>query len=100
MTPSLSAHRPAGHDGEAPQFATASGMPPAQLSAERKSSCPSGVPRPSPASARTSHHMVQVLYDLLALPYLPGSRLLLLGIANSIDLTERTLSRLPAKVGR
>ena len=42
---------------------------------------------------------MQVLYDLLALPYLPGSRLLLVGIANSIDLTERTLSRLPAKVG-
>ena len=40
-----------------------------------------------------------MLYDLLALPYLPGSRLLLVGIANSIDLTERTLSRLPAKVG-
>ena len=44
-------------------------------------------------------HVAQVLYDLLALPYLPGSRLLLVGIANSIDLTERTLSRLPAKVG-
>ncbi len=41
-----------------------------------------------------------MLYDLLALPYLPGSRLLLIGIANSIDLTERTLSRLPAKVGQ
>jgi len=45
------------------------------------------------------HHVAQVLYDLLALPYLPASRLLLVGIANSIDLTERTLSRLPAKVG-
>ena len=41
----------------------------------------------------------QVLYELLALPYMQGSRLLLIGIANSIDLAQRTLSRMPAQVG-
>ena len=40
-----------------------------------------------------------MLYELLALPYMAGSRLLLVGIANSIDLAQRTLARMPAQVG-
>ncbi|CAL5228465.1 g11605 [Coccomyxa viridis] len=37
-----------------------------------------------------------VLYDLFRLPQAPNSRLILIGIANSIDLTERALPRLQA----
>uniref|UniRef100_W8CDH4 Cell division control protein n=1 Tax=Ceratitis capitata TaxID=7213 RepID=W8CDH4_CERCA len=38
-----------------------------------------------------------VLYTIFEWPSLPGARLLLVGIANSLDLTERTLMRLNAR---
>ena len=41
----------------------------------------------------------RVLTELFSLPGRPGCRLLLIGIANSIDLTERRL-QLASKVGR
>lgn len=50
------------------------------------------------AAAEDVARRAQVLYELLALPYMKGSRLLLIGIANSIDLAQRTLSRMPAQV--
>ncbi|XP_008503991.1 cell division control protein 6 homolog [Calypte anna] len=38
-----------------------------------------------------------VLYTLFGWPQLPGSRLVLVGLANALDLTDRTLSRLGAR---
>ncbi|EDW36464.1 GL10294 [Drosophila persimilis] len=38
-----------------------------------------------------------VLYTIFEWPALPGSRILLVGIANSLDLTDRTLTRLNAR---
>ncbi|XP_065656490.1 cell division control protein 6 homolog isoform X2 [Hydra vulgaris] len=38
-----------------------------------------------------------VLYKLFELPFLPNSRLTLIGIANALDLTERILPRLQTK---
>ncbi|KND01736.1 AAA family ATPase CDC6 [Spizellomyces punctatus DAOM BR117] len=39
----------------------------------------------------------EILYKLFEWPALPGSRLVLIGIANALDLTERFLPRLKAK---
>ncbi|KAH8301126.1 hypothetical protein KR018_002616 [Drosophila ironensis] len=39
----------------------------------------------------------EVLYTIFEWPALPGSRLLLVGIANSLDLTDRALMRLNAR---
>ncbi|XP_022212724.2 cell division control protein 6 homolog [Drosophila obscura] len=38
-----------------------------------------------------------VLYTIFEWPALPGARILLVGIANSLDLTDRTLTRLNAR---
>lgn len=38
-----------------------------------------------------------VLYTLFEWPFLPGSRLRLVGIANALDLTDRILPRLQAR---
>ncbi|NXW83554.1 CDC6 protein, partial [Alopecoenas beccarii] len=38
-----------------------------------------------------------VLYTLFEWPRLPGSRLVLIGLANALDLTERSLARLAAR---
>lgn len=38
-----------------------------------------------------------VLYTLFEWPFLPGSRLRLVGIANALDLTDRVLPRLHAR---
>lgn len=38
-----------------------------------------------------------VLYTIFEWPYLPGSRLCLVGIANALDLTDRILPRLQAR---
>ncbi|KAM8795341.1 cell division control protein 6 homolog [Eudromia elegans] len=40
-----------------------------------------------------------VLYTVFEWPWLPGSRLVLIGMANSLDLTERGLARLQARPG-
>ena len=39
-----------------------------------------------------------VLYALFELPALAGSRLVLVGLANSLDLTDRALIRLQSRV--
>ena len=39
----------------------------------------------------------EVLYKLFELPFLPKSRLILIGIANSLDFTDRVLPRLQTK---
>lgn len=39
----------------------------------------------------------EVLYKLFEMPFLPKSRLVLIGIANALDLTDRILPRLQAK---
>lgn len=46
-------------------------------------------PLPSP-----HHPQMQAVYDLFMLPHQPGVRALVIGIANSIDLTERALPAL------
>ncbi|NWJ01210.1 CDC6 protein, partial [Crypturellus undulatus] len=40
-----------------------------------------------------------VLYTVFEWPWLPGSRLVLIGMANALDLTERGLARLQARPG-
>ncbi|XP_025897203.1 cell division control protein 6 homolog [Nothoprocta perdicaria] len=40
-----------------------------------------------------------VLYTVFEWPWLPGSRLVLVGMANALDLTERGLARLQARPG-
>ncbi|XP_062451710.1 cell division control protein 6 homolog [Rhea pennata] len=40
-----------------------------------------------------------VLYTVFEWPWLPGSRLVLIGTANALDLTERSLARLQARPG-
>ena len=40
----------------------------------------------------------EVLYKLFELPFLPKSRLVLIGIANSLDFTDRILPRLQTKI--
>lgn len=42
-------------------------------------------------------HAQDVLYTLFEWPFLPGSRLCLVGIANALDLTDRILPRLQAR---
>ena len=41
-----------------------------------------------------------VLYTLFEWTFTPGSRLVLVGVANALDLTERILPRLQAKAQR
>jgi len=38
-----------------------------------------------------------VLYKLFEMPFLPKSRLVIVGIANALDLTDRILPRLQSK---
>ncbi|RKO99615.1 hypothetical protein CXG81DRAFT_6539, partial [Caulochytrium protostelioides] len=66
-------------------------------------------PTPGPARPSTAYLMVldecdqlltrsqDVLYKLFGWPHVPGARLVLIGIANALDMSERMLPRLKAK---